>query len=262
MLSNNEQNERKSRITALAGTILFHALTVGILVFLAFHTDFPLPPEEGVEVNFEYGTIDTGNLELQKLQQAPIIESRSDQEEADAKMSVEVKPETDTKKKKETVKPASPKSKISIVETPDESTLIHRTPNTGKSKKTSTNEGQGSAGKPDSQVKKDGTNPMPINEGNGANGNGISYDLGGRRARLLPKPLFNSSEDGKIVVSVKVNIEGKVISATAGAKGTTIAQSSLRKQAETAARNSLFTRETNAPEEQRGTITYEIVKQK
>jgi hypothetical protein len=69
-------------------------------------------------------------------------------------------------------------------------------------------------------------------------------------------------EDGKIVVSVKVNIEGKVISATAGANGTTISEPGMRKQAENAARISLFARDTNAPEEQRGTITYVIVKQK
>lgn len=262
MLSNNEQNERKSRITALAGTLLFHALILGILMMLAFHMDYPLPPEEGVEVNFEYGAADTGNRKLQILQQAPGIESGSDQEEADADMAMEGKSETNTKKKKETVKPASPKSKISIVETPDESTLIYRTPNTGKSTKTSTNGNQGSAGKPVRELKQNGINPMPINEGNGEKGSGISFDLGGRRALILPKPSFSSSEDGKIVVSVKVNIEGKVISATAGAKGTTIAQPSLRKQAETAARNSLFMRDTNAPEEQRGTITYDIVKQK
>ena len=93
-------------------------------------------------------------------------------------------------------------------------------------------------------------------------GSGISYDLGGRGARSLPKPTYNSPEQGKIVVSIIVNRQGQVTSASAGAKGTTISEINLRQQAENTARKTVFEPNADAPEEQRGTITYVFVKQR
>jgi len=91
----------------------------------------------------------------------------------------------------------------------------------------------------------------------GGMGDGNSYDLGGRQTRgSLQKPFYNSPEQGKIVVSIKVNKQGKVTYASAGAKGTNISEISLRKQAEDAALKTAFAPDDNAPEEQRGTITY------
>ena len=101
-----------------------------------------------------------------------------------------------------------------------------------------------------------------MNSESGRKGNGISFDLGGRGARSLPKPTYNSPEQGKIVVSIKVNRQGQVTYASAGAKGTTISEINLRQQAENAARKTVFAPDADAPEEQRGTITYVFVKQR
>lgn len=90
----------------------------------------------------------------------------------------------------------------------------------------------------------------------GGTGSGVSYDLGGRPARMLQKPFYDSPEQGKIVVTIKVNKQGKVTYASAGAKGTTITEIGLRQQAENAARKTVFAVDENAPEEQKGTITY------
>jgi hypothetical protein len=91
-------------------------------------------------------------------------------------------------------------------------------------------------------------------------GGGASYDLTGRSARNLPKPEYNSAEQGKVVVSIWVNPAGQVVKALSGAKGTTISDISLRKLAENAARRATFSPDANAAEEQRGTITYIFVK--
>jgi len=100
-----------------------------------------------------------------------------------------------------------------------------------------------------------------VGSGNGSGtGSGTSYDLGGRAARYLPKPQYNSPEQGIIVVSIKVDRTGKVTYASAGAKGTTISEIGLRQQAESAARRTTFAANPDAPEEQRGTITYKFVK--
>jgi len=78
----------------------------------------------------------------------------------------------------------------------------------------------------------------------------------------MPYPAFNSPEQGKIVVTIKVNRKGKVIYAGAGSKGTTLSRLDLRVQAENAARNALFNPDKEAPEEQSGTITYILMKPK
>lgn len=231
-------------------------------MLLAFHTDLPLPAEEGVEIISDYSSIDISNIQPEVLQPALTDLQKTDQKETVENSVPEKAQETPVVKKKNTDKPISLKSKISIVETPHESTLIRRMPGTGKSTKTSTYLNQGITEIPFNQATQNEEKSPPAKENSSDKGNGISYDLGGRGTRILLKPSFNSSEDGKIVVSVKVNNEGKVTSATAGAKGTTITEPNLRKQAENAALITLFARDANAPDQQRGTITYIIVKQK
>jgi periplasmic protein TonB len=262
MLSNNEQNEQKSRIAALTGTLLFHALILVGLILLAFRTDFPLPAEEGVEVNFDYSGLEIDNLNNDSIQLAHKVELIADHQNAVDDINIERTEETPIIKKKDSDKPNTQKTRISIIETPYKSTLIHRTPNSEKTAKTTTTANQTNSANPVNHTKPNEATPNPANENSLEKGGSISFDLSGRAARFLPKPTFNSSVDGKIVVTIKVNIEGKIISASAGAKGTTITEPNLRKQAENAAHNSLFTRDINAPEDQRGTITYVIVKEK
>jgi protein TonB len=257
MLSNNEQNERKSRIAALAGTILFHALILVVLLILAFHTYNPLPSEEGVEVNLDYAYLFKGDPKPEVTESVTGIASI--QKNTDESSYTESAQETPVNQKKKTVKPTPQKSRISIIETPEEYTIIHRKPNTDKITKISTVGNQVINEKQSIQPKPNGTSLATDNAGIV---NIISYDLGGRGARILPKPTFNSSEEGKIVVSVKVNIEGKVTYASAGAKGTTISEINLLQQAESAARKTIFAPDPDAPDEQRGTITYKFIKQK
>jgi protein TonB len=68
-----------------------------------------------------------------------------------------------------------------------------------------------------------------------------------------------AEEPGKIVVSIVVDKTGKVIKATAGARGSTINSSSLYRSAEEAAMNAKFDAPDDAPEEQRGTITFNFL---
>jgi hypothetical protein len=94
----------------------------------------------------------------------------------------------------------------------------------------------------------------------GGTGDGVSIDLGGRKARSFQKPNYNSPEQGKIVVKIIVNKQGKVTSASAGAKGTTISEINLRQQSEAAALKTVFEPDDNAKDEQTGTITYTFKK--
>ena len=97
-------------------------------------------------------------------------------------------------------------------------------------------------------------------QGNAAHGNPEgepSAKLEGRTTvGSLPLPSFESGDGGKIVVKIVVNRDGKVISAVAGAPGTTISDSRLRESARKAALGAQFNVSRTAPEAQEGTITY------
>lgn len=90
----------------------------------------------------------------------------------------------------------------------------------------------------------------------GGSGNGHSYSLNGRSlSGGLPTPQYNKNEEGVIVVSIEVDASGNVVSAKAGALGTTIIDASLRKEAEKAAMKAKFNA-IGGTTLQSGTITY------
>lgn len=91
------------------------------------------------------------------------------------------------------------------------------------------------------------------NPGNGSGGN---YDLIGRLPLRRPIPDYPCKKEGRVVVSIKVNRDGKVISATPGAKGSTTTESCLLAEAKKAALNTKWQAAANAPEKQIGKIIY------
>lgn len=95
-----------------------------------------------------------------------------------------------------------------------------------------------------------------IGHGLGADGSG--WSLKGRKNIKLPKPDYNIQEEGKVVVEIRVNSYGQVISATPGKKGTTIQSSALYRIAKQAALKAKFDAKPNTPD-QIGTITYVFI---
>ncbi|MBU2651107.1 MAG: hypothetical protein KKA81_09250, partial [Bacteroidetes bacterium] len=130
---------------------------------------------------------------------------------------------------------------------------------TGKTN-TGTGSNEGVTGQPGDQGKPNGDPGSSNYDGQGGAGNGVSFSLGGRGSRHLPKPSYQSQEQGKVVVDIWVNREGKVVKALAGGKGTTILDTRLRRLAEEAALRSLFEPDPNAPDNQKGTITYNFIR--
>jgi hypothetical protein len=99
--------------------------------------------------------------------------------------------------------------------------------------------------------------------GNGSgvgNGNGPAFSLNGRSAKSLPLPKYTEDDQGKVVVTIYVDKNGKVTRAEPGAIGTTTSDPGLWAKAKTAALLATFSVDMNAPEVQRGTITYTFIK--
>lgn len=90
----------------------------------------------------------------------------------------------------------------------------------------------------------------------GGSGGGSGYSLNGRKALSKPAPKYTCNEEGKVVVEVTVDQNGKTISATAGVKGTTNTASCLLEQAKIAALNTKWSADANASAKQVGKIIY------
>lgn len=90
----------------------------------------------------------------------------------------------------------------------------------------------------------------------GGSGSGSGYSLGNRKALSKPQPNYTCNEEGKVVVEVTVDQNGKTINAVAGVKGTTNTAPCLLSQAKIAAMNTKWQASSDAPDQQVGKIIY------
>lgn len=235
----NEENRRKL-ISAII-TLFVSLIGTGILFVVALPYLDPPPPELGVEMNAEElsdigndfdnaseGGEDVSNNVASNYSKENIVNQDTEEAPISSKRNETVTP------KKENEKPAEPAI--------NQNALFSK----GKVKK-----GNG------------GSQGISEGSGSGAGGNGegkgVSFNLGGRGAKELVPPSASNNTPGKIVVEIFVDKEGNVVRAKAGVKGTTISNSNLYRKCEQAARKCKFAADPNAPEEQRGTITYRFV---
>ena len=72
----------------------------------------------------------------------------------------------------------------------------------------------------------------------------------------LPKPQYNSNQQGRVVVRIWVDQQGRVTRAEYEPKGSSTSDGDLVTKAIAAARKARFNADPSAPEEQKGTITY------
>ena len=130
---------------------------------------------------------------------------------------------------------------------------LSNTQNTG-----TTGQSEGVAGGAGNQGGESGTPGAPYGPGGGKGTEGISYDLGTRRAQSLFKPPYNIQKDGIVVVAVTVDRSGRVTDATPGIKGSTTLDENLLKLAKEAALKTIFESSNDAPIIQKGTISYDF----
>ena len=248
-----DNKEKKDKGIAVAGTIIVHALIVLVLFLMAFRTPLPLPGEEGVEVDLGMMNQGMGNIQPEKPaipQAAQPQQQKNNSKEDIVTQNDEEAPAIEKPKnaKPKQEKPAEqPKPTVN-------SRAIYRgsnNPQAGGS--------EGITGQPGDQGNPNGLAGVRQYEGNGGRGNGAGYDLGGRGAKSLHRPDDDFSEEGKIVVDIWVNRAGQVVRAEVAPKGTDIINSAMRQKAIQAAKRSTFAADSEAPEEQHGTITYTFV---
>ncbi len=255
-------NDNKYKKHGVIGTVIFHVALLLALLFLALRTPLPLPGEEGVEVSLGYDVTGSGLTQPEKLQ--PIQQSQPEIAKPEPKeiitQDVEEAPALEEEVPEETITEEVVEEEIVEEEVEEEpkinpDALYKPLENDDKE-----SGNQGSEYKPADQGKETGSNESKKEDGVAGEGDGVSFDLEGRGSIHLPKPPYTSNEQGKVVVKIWVNKQGKVVRVQSGVKGTTITDSQLRKMAEDAAKKSVFTPDPNATEFQIGTITYNFIR--
>lgn len=233
--------EQKRKLISAVITLFVSAAVVCSLFILSLPYPDPPPPELGVEMNAEElsdvgndfdnaseGGEDVSNNATSNNAEENIVNQNVEESPVVSKRNETVTP------KKEEEKPAEP--------TINQNALFSK----GK-------------------VKKGSGSDQGISEGSGTgaggngDGKGVSFNLGGRGAKELVPPTASNNTPGKIVVEIIVDKEGNVVRAKAGVRGTTISNTNLYRKCEQAARKCKFAADSNAPEEQKGTITYRFV---
>jgi colicin import membrane protein len=290
-------SDKKNKVRGIFGTILFHIGLLLILLFLALRTPLPLPGEEGVLVNLGYGETGMGiDQQLEEASAEPLpkpVNARvepakeeyltQDVEEAPAikekKVDKKVEKKKDPEKEIKKPEPEPEPVKEIVPPEPEPEPKPQANPKAMYKGKGTTGAQGGQTGQPGDQGQPNGTPGALLykgggGEGNGigngkgtgtgpgdGSGNGISYSLGGRGSLKLHKPSYDSKEQGKVVVTIKVDKNGNVTSAVAGAKGTNVSDQTLWQLAKDAALKSKFASDPNAPDTQVGTITYNFIRQ-
>ena len=268
-------NKDKHKLLGITVTIAFHAIALVLLFTLCFKTPLPLPGEAGVEVNLgmyaqtmSQQDEDATNQEIEESTSQQDNDSESEQveeeilsEDEEIPSLEEVAEELDEAIEPEEMEEETVEEQEVVEEVIEEKPVVNQRAmfQVPKNKQETTSEGDANE-QSGIQGNSNGLKEIERYEGHGGSGDGPAYDLGGREAKRISLPSKEFSEEGTIVVNIKVDKEGRVIEATIQYKGSNNTDKSMQESALQAAKNSVFNKDENAPEIQSGTITYKFIK--
>lgn len=243
----NKDTDRKRMLVSIGSTVAFHGLVLAMLLLMGLRYPDPPPAELGVEMA-EDSLSDIG-LDTEHVAEGgeDVSNQRIVSDESDETVTQDVEDVPLASRKNERLVNKN-KTKQNNVKQEEQTQNID--PNAlfqkGKVKKGSgSNQGIG--------------NGSGQGAGGDGKGSGVSFNLGGRGSKDLAKPSSSTSDIGTIVVEIFVNQEGTVVRAKGGVRGTTIFDNNMWRKCEQAAKKSKFAADPDAPEVQKGTITYKFI---
>lgn len=251
---------KKNQKRGLIGTVVFHAALFIFFLFSGLSIPLPFPPEEiSLPVQLALGNTDMGSGDVRPESTAPAetVDPLSNPEESVSASSPE---EIETQESESEVSmPVSKAEKPAEKPKELDAKLKSALNNSFQTDKNNTSPGQGSSDSPGTFGKPDGS-PDGKSLNGDKNGGGTSYKLGGRTAKNIGRIPGNWQEQGVINIEVFVNRNGDVVRAR-DAQGTTIVNAAMVRAAIEEAKKIKFTPKMDAPEEQRGIVTYDILLQ-
>lgn len=244
----------------LIGTLLFHGLIIVLLVIFGFSTPLPLPEEEGVMVNLGYSNQGSGPVQPKQPAQSqpsqPETSPSSSEPEDVATQNTEPAPAINNTKS-DNKESEQPKETNTEKDKPEEPEINKNALYPGSQNSDGGSEGE--TGEPGDQGHRQGDPNANNHEGTPGGGGGVNFSLSGRYAKKLPKPSYDSQEQGKVVVKIWVDQQGNVVRAEPQLRGSTTTDSRLQRIAKKAAMRASFSSRAKAAEVQTGTITYNFI---
>ena len=250
-------NQKKS----IALTLGLHGIIALLMLLLNLTTPDP-PFPEGLAGGGGGGSfVEFGTLDISDVAPAPAPEPEPEEEimTNDDEQTVSIdQPEKPKNKpeKKEKIK-EQPKVKVDLVEVPkvNQNALFKggRRNNGGAQQGTGEGGGLGD-GKGTGNGSGTGSGDGGGNGGGSGKGDGFGYDLTGRGIRSAAKVVDNSQETGTVVINIKVDKNGNVVSADGPARGSTTTSANLVKKSKEAAEKVKFS--PSEVEVQKGTMTF------
>ena len=245
--------EKKSILTGVIFTLAVHACIFLLAGFSGIKYLYPPPAESSF-------VVDMTELETEELIENPRANQAADKvSDDDSDVEIVKKSESVYESKSENLTPAAKQNAHGDVEVPavkqeKEPELDPRASFPGMAKKDTSLTSPHSA---DKASDKSSAGMVSGNSESGRTEGRASAHLEGRTVMgELKKPVYSVQESGKVVVTIRVNQYGEVVSAVAGAPGTTVSNSKLWAAARSAAMGTKFSMKADAPAEQEGAITY------
>lgn len=240
------ENKREKRKSAILTMVVVIGLLLLLIFLPGFRTPLPLPEEEGVEIELSGGGGGGGSNYYEDLI-PDVSENIANGENYVTDNSNNINYNT------------SNNTSNNTNNTSNQNNIDPRLQNFKWGKGNGTGDGEGT-GNGSGTGSGNGTGSgSGIGSGVGP-GNGPAFSLKGRSAKSIPVPKYTEDDQGKVVVTIWVDKNGNVTRAEPGAIGTTISNPSLWAKAKQAALQAKFSVDMDAPEIQRGTITYTFIK--
>jgi len=267
--------------TALITTSAIHILLLLLFIWLGLYYTYPIP-QTGIPVNFGDSQTGVGEVEPEVTGSTSAVveeEVEEEEEEAEASPTAPIEAESEdpvvtqedlealaaeeAKKKAEKAAEEAEKARLAEIKRLQEEEEARQ--KAIKQKYTdlwnNAKEGGTQGDKPGTgnQGAPNGTKEPGASAGTPGYGNTEGYSLAGRTALYLHSPKDYFKEEGKVVVTIKVDKNGKVIMAMPGAKGTNTTNKQLLAIAKKAALECKFSPNPNGPAEQMGSIEFDFV---
>ncbi|OOQ60149.1 energy transducer TonB [Mucilaginibacter pedocola] len=265
-----EYREENNYPKAFAATGVILAVVIALCYFIVFRD--PPPEQEGTGgILVNYGTVDEGmgsdymsidepsvaenanQSKPDKVTETPPTEEKPVEESSDK--NVVTQNNEDAPEVAANSKAPSKTVATQPVKKPVEAPKVNQNALYKGKTNNGSGEGDGTGSTPGNQGKTTGTTLTNNYDGTGS-GNGGSLNLVQRSFVSRPSVSDDKRHAGKVVVDITVDKNGRVVTARAGARGTTITDADLLQKCEDALLNSQFNSSDTAPDSQRGTMTF------
>jgi outer membrane biosynthesis protein TonB len=264
-----DYREENNYPKAFMATGIILAVVLALSYFIVFHT--PPPAEDGTGgILVNYGTVDEGMGDDYMSVEEPSVAENANKTAPDKvteEKPTEDKVQADNSDKQVVTQnnedapevaanSKTPSPTVATKPTKAEKPVVNQNALfKGSSAKTGTGQGDGTGNTPGNQGKTTGTTLTNNYDGTGSGNGGNAISARGW-ARMPAKPETGNKYSGKVVVEFRIDKNGNVTYARAGARGTTIVDTELLDKCEQAVMDAKVSPREGAPDVQTFTQTF------